>query len=1035
MLTRLTTFGFVLLAAVAACAQPSNDDCVNAIGYTCGQMILVDLSDATIAPTEPAPACARPGAMLSGAVWYRFRANSGSIRLSTCASDGGDAVMTLYGSRCNSLFPLACNEDDCGLLPEFCFSNLFVGNTYYIQIAAHAGSEGLYVLDSDCNCVSGACCFTDGSCEVISPAHCATKGGAYAGDSVSCGGANCDIGACCLHDGSCVFREPLECENEDGVFQGRGSDCFEVACPQPPDNDACIGAIGLTCGMPIQVDLAEYTLNGGPIFICGSEDDRAAWFRFTAAGDSARISTCATPGLVDTTLSLWTACTALRDCDEDAGDLNDVVCPPQRSLLCATGLLPGTEYFVRVGMHDALSTSSLVTVQLDCECPVGACCFRDGRCELRARVDCPLDPNGPYLSYQGDGSVCADCPAHDNDACADALFLNCGESAIAHMDLAQREFDDPLGACVDAGFVGSLWYRFLAEDTSAVVTLCGDQPRSAEVSAYRGVCGALQPLRCARLDCDSGTSLCLPALELGEIVYLQVTVNDDAARQDYTLTIACPCDVGACCLPDGSCVEAVTRPRCEEPNSLSGVWGGPQSQCSAATCGNYPDDCASAIFCDVIPAHFVNTTAFATSDNVPSGCGVGVISPGVWYSVLGDGGEMTVSTCHPASDIDTRISVYCGDCDALTCIASNDDSTTGGAACDLRGQRRLSMVSFCTQFGAEYYAMVHGVGGTGRFELTVTGGVSCAGSATLCEPVGACCLGGTCELTTQAGCGLLGGVFAGVGTACGERWPSADGFIGSPAPFIDISSTGTLITAISSADDAGVVIPIGFSFTFYNQPFVNIGVSSNGYMSFGTDLDDASNDTIPNSTRTPDGFIAPLWDDLSARDAFAGIYREVRGVAPDRQLIVQWNKLPQAADEGNLNAAMTFEAILYESDSSIEFRYLQLATPSSPTDWTIGIESPDGVEGVAIAQSALQVGLAWRLEQPLSEDPCEDAQPCEDIDGNGFVDLADLAAILARFGSREGDPQYDARADFNHDGFVNLADLAGLLAHFGVACP
>ena len=159
------------------------------------------------------------------------------------------------------------------------------------------------------------------------------------------------------------------------------------------------------------------------------------------------------------------------------------------------------------------------------------------------------------------------------------------------------------------------------------------------------------------------------------------------------------------------------------------------------------------------------------------------------------------------------------------------------------------------------------------------------------------------------------------------------------------------------------------------------------------------------------------------------------GVAPDRQLIVQWNKLPQAADEGNLNAAMTFEAILYESDSSIEFRYLQLATPSSPTDWTIGIESPDGVEGVAIAQSALQVGLAWRLEQPLSEDPCEDAQPCEDIDGNGFVDLADLAAILARFGSREGDPQYDARADFNHDGFVNLADLAGLLAHFGVACP
>ncbi len=1033
--------GIALFAPQTAQAQPINDDCVNAIGYTCGQTIVVDLSEATISAGEAIPSCLRPGATLSGAVWYRFQAQTGSIRVTACASSSVDAVLTLYGSRCGTLFPLACNDDRCGLLPEFCFSNLFVGNTYYLQVAAHAGAAGEYVLESDCDCVSGACCFADGSCDVMAPAECASAGGVYAGDSVSCGGANCDIGACCLPDGACVFREPFDCEIIDGVFQGRGSDCSAVTCPQPPDNDACAGAINLTCGAPVVVDLSAYTRSGGPDFICGPTDDRAAWFRFTATGDSVRLSTCATPNVVDTTLSLWSGCGILWDCDNDAGDLNDVTCPPQRSLLCATGLLPGNEYFVRLGMYDALSDDSVVTLTMECECPLGACCLRDGTCELRNRVDCVVEPNGPALAYLGDGSTCESCPTPDNNRCDSARVLICGESVVAPMDLALRDGDDPLGTCVGSNFVGSLWYRFIAEDTSAVVSLCDPGTGEALITAYRDGCGGLQEIACDRVECDDSARLCLANLALGELIHLQVTVADDSDRQDYLLTLECPCPLGACCLEDGSCVEELAQPVCEDPNGLNGVWGGPQSDCGAATCGNYPDHCADAIFRDVIPTRYVNTTQFATADNVPSGCGININAPGVWYSFLGDGAEMTISTCHPASDIDTRLSVYCGDCDALTCVAANDDSTLGGVACDVRGQRRLSMVSFCTQLGAEYFVMVHGVGGTGRFELTITGGGTCGAAPLLCEPIGACCLGASCALTTQGGCGLLGGVFGGIGAPCGERRPVTDpadplyGFQSAAAPFEDISGTGVTIAAISQADDAGVVIPIGFPFTFYDQPFATIGVSTNGYLTFGTDLDDPSNDAIPNDQRSPDGFIAPLWDDLSARDAFASVLREVRGAAPDRRLIVQWNNLPQAADEGDITRAMTFEAILHERDHAIEFRYLRLATPSSPTDWTIGVESPDGSEGLSIPQTTPQPGLTWRLEQPFRGDPCAEIQPCEDVDGNGFVDLADLAAILGAFGSREGDPLYDSRTDFNRDGFVNLADLAGLLSRFGSACP
>ena len=54
-----------------------------------------------------------------------------------------------------------------------------------------------------------------------------------------------------------------------------------------------------------------------------------------------------------------------------------------------------------------------------------------------------------------------------------------------------------------------------------------------------------------------------------------------------------------------------------------------------------------------------------------------------------------------------------------------------------------------------------------------------------------------------------------------------------------------------------------------------------------------------------------------------------------------------------------------------------------------------------------------------------------DVDGDGDVDLADLAALLAAYGSHIGDPAYDPYADIDGDGDVDLSDLAELLAHYG----
>lgn len=59
------------------------------------------------------------------------------------------------------------------------------------------------------------------------------------------------------------------------------------------------------------------------------------------------------------------------------------------------------------------------------------------------------------------------------------------------------------------------------------------------------------------------------------------------------------------------------------------------------------------------------------------------------------------------------------------------------------------------------------------------------------------------------------------------------------------------------------------------------------------------------------------------------------------------------------------------------------------------------------------------------------AAPCPaDFDGSGAVDLADLAQLLANFGSAGGPTD----GDLTGDGLVDLADLGGFLAVFGTLC-
>lgn len=131
----------------------------------------------------------------------------------------------------------------------------------------------------------------------------------------------------------------------------------------------------------------------------------------------------------------------------------------------------------------------------------------------------------------------------------------------------------------------------------------------------------------------------------------------------------------------------------------------------------------------------------------------------LWYSFVGDGTTVTLSTCDPATNYDTVLSVYCGTCAAgnnagLNCAASNDDAP--GVCSGSMASGRASSLTMATRAGTAYLIGVTGFGGqAGSFVLRATsdGVVLAPASQPSCVPM-------TCTLN-------IAGTSPGEGEVCG----------------------------------------------------------------------------------------------------------------------------------------------------------------------------------------------------------------------------------------------------------------------------
>jgi|GEM_PF-2083075 len=86
------------------------------------------------------------------------------------------------------------------------------------------------------------------------------------------------------------------------------------------------------------------------------------------------------------------------------------------------------------------------------------------------------------------------------------------------------------------------------------------------------------------------------------------------------------------------------------------------------------DACADAIAITTLPYSNSSDDSGATNnDGFLDACGFGQ-NDGTWYTVVGDGGDITIAA---TSDIDGELAVFTGDCGALTCVGSVDDGLSG----------------------------------------------------------------------------------------------------------------------------------------------------------------------------------------------------------------------------------------------------------------------------------------------------------------------------------------------------------------------
>ena len=285
--------------------------------------------------------------------------------------------------------------------------------------------------------------------------------------------------------------------------------------------------------------------------------------------------------------------------------------------------------------------------------------------------------------------------------------------------------------------------------------------------------------------------------------------------------------------------------------------------------------------------------------------------------------------------------------------------------------------------------------------------------------------------------GLVAGLLT-AAVAATTKGPDAGAYTGTDATtfsFVDITGASGGIAVLGGTDDGTVALALPFAFKFYGQVYPFVCVSSNGALYFAaadsdcTGILDFANTDL--SSVAPPGDrpgLLPLWSDLTFQVAGAGaVFYQTLGNAGSRRFVVQWNDaFPQGSPD-----PVTFQVILGEAGNTVLFQYKTVSlgagnAASNGAHATIGIRNSGALN--------TNQQIAWSFAAPVLADNTAilfSGTPTPgDVNGDHQVNCADIDVVRAAFGTRRGQPGYNAAADTNNDGVVSVLDFSLINRNF-----
>lgn len=191
-----------------------------------------------------------------------------------------------------------------------------------------------------------------------------------------------------------------------------------------------------------------------------------------------------------------------------------------------------------------------------------------------------------------------------------------------------------------------------------------------------------------------------------------------------------------------------------------------------------------------------------------------------------------------------------------------------------------------------------------------------------------------------------------------------------PTACDDLAMGTSLAPSAGWSDDSVTAItalPTDFAFSLVGDRQTHYAVSSNGFVhlfpnAMGSPLSTFSNQLMPSAT-TPNGVVAPLWDDLVPN--MGTVRSAVLGTAPNRRFVVGWNNWGLIGESG---VVLTFQAKLFETTNVVEFHYCSAMGTTTPrsrgASASIGVENNAGTAGVLVQyerDNAYSTAQGYRL--------------------------------------------------------------------------